>query len=180
MYDAHMPVPDDRRTFLGRVTLFLGGLVALVMAGPVARYLFFPVRGRIVDEGNEAVSVADDQQVVAGAPPLRVEIVATSQKDAWSKLTSVRLGAAWLLRGKDGEVRAFSTTCPHLGCAVDYDEKKNQFRCPCHTSAFALDGTRSGGPAKRGLDPLETVVEDGRVKVRFARFKADTAAREKA
>jgi Rieske Fe-S protein len=180
MYDAPMPEPDDRRSFLKRVTLFLGAVVTAVVAVPAVRYLLYPVRRRIVEEGNEAVSVASDPQIRAGAPPVRVEIVVGSQKDAWAKRSDVRLGAAWLVRGNDGQLHAFSTTCPHLGCAVDYDEKRNLFRCPCHTSAFELDGSRAGGPAKRGLDPLETVVEDGTIKVRFLRFKADTATREKA
>ena len=40
--------------------------------------------------------------------------------------------------------------------------------------------TREAGPAKRGMDPLEVSVEEGRVKVRFERFRLDVAGREKA
>ena len=40
-------------------------------------------------------------------------------------------------------------------------------------------GERIEGPAKRGMDPLETQVdEQGRVSVRFRRFKQDSASRE--
>jgi Rieske Fe-S protein len=79
-----------------------------------------------------------------------------------------------------GTVRAFTTTCPHLGCSVDFDEHAGSFRCPCHTSAFALSGDRMSGPAKRGLDPLDIEVHEGRVSVRFRRYKLDVGEREDA
>ena len=78
----------------------------------------------------------------------------------------------------DGSLTAFTTTCPHLGCAVDLGPDGNEFKCPCHTSAFGLDGEKKGGPAKRGLDPLPVDEKDGRVLVTFKRFKADIADRE--
>jgi Rieske Fe-S protein len=114
-----------------------------------------------------------------GKKPLRVEIVVPEQRDAWAKLTDVRLGAAWLVRDAKDEIRAFSATCPHLGCAVDFDPDKGQFRCPCHTSAFDTEGNRLAGPAKRGMDPLDTHVDEkGRVLVRFQRYRQDSQGRE--
>src|SRR3972149_2677223 len=38
--------------------------------------------------------------------------------------------------------------------------------CPCHASAFASDGSRLGGPARRGLDPLPHRIESGRLLIR--------------
>jgi Rieske Fe-S protein len=86
-----------------------------------------------------------------------------------------------VFRDDAGTVRAFTTTCPHLGCAVDYDAAADKFRCPCHKSQFDRDGMRVSGPAKRGLDPLPTTVDDeGNVRVRFLRFKPDVPDREEA
>jgi Rieske Fe-S protein len=117
--------------------------------------------------------------------PLRVEITVAQQRDAWSKVENVRLGAAWLVRRPNRaggtEIRAFTTTCPHLGCPVDFDPNADAFRCPCHTSSFDKDGNRVSGPAKRGMDPLETQIgADGRVSIRFRRFKPDVPEREEA
>jgi menaquinol-cytochrome c reductase iron-sulfur subunit len=118
--------------------------------------------------------------VISTRSGLDVTVCAAAQRDAWARVENVRLGAAWLVRTPSG-IRAFTTTCPHLGCSVDFDEHANEFRCPCHTSSFAVSGDRISGPAKRGLDPLETQVdEDGRVSVRFRRFKPDVPEREDA
>ena len=166
-----------RRTFLKAINVAIGGVITAVFAVPGLRALVFPARRRTVEGPDGFLSVASASAV--GAKPLRVEVIAGSQRDAWARTENVRLGAAWLVR--DGErIRAFTATCPHLGCPVDFDTSSGHFRCPCHTSAFAAaTGERIEGPAKRGLDPLETHVdEEGRVSIRFRRFKQDTAARE--
>ena len=169
-----------RRSFLKTATVFIGGVIGAVMAYPIVRYLAFPVRRKIVVGTDTPVPVADESSVIAGAPPLRVQIITPEQRDAWGKQQNVPLGAAWLSRGPDGQIRAFSATCPHLGCAVDFDPGAGQFKCPCHTSAFSAEGQQISGPAKRGMDPLETSVVDGRVLVRFTKYKLDTSKREKA
>jgi Rieske Fe-S protein len=175
-----MSTPTPRRGFLKTATVLIGGAIGAVLAVPIVRYVLFPVRRRIVLGAESPVPVADEAAVKPGAPPLRVQIRAPEQRDAWSKVTDVPLGAAWLSRGEDGKVRALSATCPHLGCAVDFDPQAGHFRCPCHTSAFGPDGKRLSGPAKRGMDELDAHVEDGKVLVRFERFKQDIPDKEKA
>jgi menaquinol-cytochrome c reductase iron-sulfur subunit len=169
----------DRRGFLKVLNVAIGGLVGAVMAVPFVRYFFFPLRRRTVSGPSDPVRVASIKDVTR--VPLRCEIVVPEQRDAWSKVENVRLGAAWVYRDDAGAVRAFTTTCPHLGCAVDYDKDADKFRCPCHSSQFDRDGMRISGPAKRGLDALATTVdEDGTVRVRFLRFKPDVPDREEA
>ena len=171
---------ESRRGLLKTITTLLGAAVGAVLAWPVIRYVIYPVGRRTVQGGADPVPVADEKAIEPGKPPVRVEVVVPEQRDGWARQTDVRLGAAWLLRSSDGTLRAFTTTCPHLGCAVDWDDANKVFRCPCHTSAFGLDGARLAGPAKRGLDPLEVSVESGRVRVKFEKFIADTAERKKA
>ncbi len=175
-----MSTASPRRGFLKTATVLIGGAIGAVLAVPIFRYVLFPVSRRVVIGGDAPVPVADAAAVKAGAPPLRVAIRAPEQRDAWARITDVPLGAAWLSRGEDGKVRALSATCPHLGCAVDFDEKAQTFRCPCHTSSFSPDGKRISGPAKRDMDPLEAEDAGGKVMVRFARFKLDVSGREKA
>jgi menaquinol-cytochrome c reductase iron-sulfur subunit len=165
-----------RRGFLKLVTVALGGIVGAVLAFPAIRFVIFPTKRKIVDGPDAMVPVALAEAVTD--KPLRVEITISQQRDAWAKADNVKLGAAWLVKA-GGEIRAFTNTCPHLGCSVDYDPKADAFRCPCHTSAFDKTGARVSGPAKRGMDPLETRVDaDGRVAVRFRRFKLDVPERE--
>ncbi len=59
----------------------------------------------------------------------------------------------WWLMTEEG-VLALSQACPHLGCALEWDDAAGLFVCPCHASQFAPDGTCLTGPAPRGMDRL--------------------------
>src|SRR5688500_14781531 len=102
----------SRRSFLKAVNLAIGGVIAAVLAVPAVRFFLFPARRKIVEGPTDFLPVAASQSVTAR--PLRVEIVAPAQRDAWSRVENVRLGAAWLVRDGGGGIRAFTTTCPHL------------------------------------------------------------------
>ena len=65
-----------------------------------------------------------------------------------------------------GDPKAFSTTCPHLGCDVEWNDSENSWDCPCHGSRFNKDGSLLKGPARRGLDPIETEIKDGEIKLK--------------
>jgi Rieske Fe-S protein len=51
---------------------------------------------------------------------------------------------------------ALSTICTHAGCEVRV--LLNSFECPCHGSAYAVDGAVEEGPASRPLQRF--IVED--------------------
>lgn len=110
--------------------------------------------------------------------PKRVPVI-SEVTDAWTKYARENLGAVWLLRNRD-EVRAFSVTCPHLGCGIEKSEAG--FGCPCHTSNFDPAGKRVSGPSPRDMDTLETrVVGDGAeraIEVRFQKFRQGIPERE--
>ncbi|RMH42796.1 MAG: ubiquinol-cytochrome c reductase iron-sulfur subunit [Deltaproteobacteria bacterium] len=175
---AHETTGTSRRGFLKAATVAIGGAIGAVFAIPVIRYVLYPLGRRIVTSASDPVDVGPADQVKPGGPPVRVSIVAPSVRDGWTVRRDVALGAAWLVRDADGTLRALSTVCPHLGCAVDYDADAGRFACPCHASSFARDGGRLGGPAKRGLDPLPVEEADGRVRVAFRRYRSDTPDRE--
>lgn len=54
----------------------------------------------------------------------------------------------------DGQVRAFSGVCPHLGCVVHWEASTRTFRCPCHGAVFNANGEPVAGPVN---SPLESV-----------------------
>jgi menaquinol-cytochrome c reductase iron-sulfur subunit len=62
-------------------------------------------------------------------------------------------------------VIAFAPQCTHLGCAYHWDEKANNFLCPCHTSTFSIDGKVLTGPAPRPLDRLVTKIDQGKILI---------------
>ena len=52
----------------------------------------------------------------------------------------------------DGTPVAFSSVCPHLGCAVLWKKESGRLECPCHNGAFdARSGRVLAGPPPRPL-----------------------------
>ncbi len=155
-----------KRRELIKLGLGAAGMAAGVAVPPVLG-LLGPVGSTTVREGEDFLDVAALEELEPGVP-FRV-LLRADRHDAWTVLRNVELGAAYLIREGDG-VTAFSTVCPHLGCVVDHDEERKVFVCPCHDSAFSLEGRPLGGPARTGLRPLEARVDAGRVLVRFRRY----------
>jgi menaquinol-cytochrome c reductase iron-sulfur subunit len=168
----------SRRRFLARVTLGIGGAIGAVLAYPLARYAWFPVGRKTVTSAAEPIDVLAVDALKPGAPPVRVTLTAASLRDGWNTASDVALGAAYVRKTEAGDIEALSSTCPHLGCAIELDRDEKLYKCPCHRSAFSLDGDRLSGPSKRGLDPLPVSVADGRVRVTFVRYRADVPERE--
>jgi len=71
--------------------------------------------------------------------------------------------AVYLRRVSETGFSALSMECMHLGCSVRVQGGK--FRCPCHGSAYDLDGNVLNGPAKESLVRLRVVVEGDEVVV---------------
>jgi Rieske Fe-S protein len=154
----------------------LGGLAASFAGVPVLGALLHPMRAKTVteDEGFVSVGYADELGIV----PRKVQ-VRSARNDAWTRFEGVELGSCWVRKREDGRIEALSSVCPHLGCSVDFLAEIGTFNCPCHASAFRLDGSVAEGPAPRGLDPLEAKVEGGKLLVKFERFQSGTGARTK-
>jgi nitrite reductase/ring-hydroxylating ferredoxin subunit len=64
-------------------------------------------------------------------------------------------------RPSGGDPKAFSSVCPHQGCAVAPEGA--DLKCPCHQSTFSLTGAKISGPSPTGLITYQTAVKDGQV-----------------
>ncbi len=116
--------------------------------------------------------------VVAG----RFLYPARSDEVVWQFVTEVdgiRVGEAIRYRGPSGETInitrrsrggdaddfiALSSTCPHLGCQVRWEEQNNRFFCPCHNGVFDPTGRAIAGPpgeAGQFLGRYNLKVDDG-------------------
>jgi menaquinol-cytochrome c reductase iron-sulfur subunit len=90
--------------------------------------------------------------------------------DGWKVLSEK--STAWVVKQADDRVVAFGPQCTHLGCAYHWEDGKNDFLCPCHTSVFSIDGAVISGPAPRPLDRYETKI-DG-TKLMLGRLRQST------
>ena len=103
--------------------------------------------------------------------------------DAWNRFKNVPAGSIWLRKVGDGPILAFNSTCPHLGCSVDFRPAEQDFFCPCHTSAFALDGKKTNDVPPRDMDGLEVSMRTNgaddpggqEIWVRYQKFRGATA-----
>jgi Rieske Fe-S protein len=162
-----------RRGFLGFATIALGSLMGLVLAVPGVAYLASPLR-RKGREGGLA-TLTRLSQLEVGVP--RSFAIIEDRQDAWVKYPKEPVGSVWLIRqpaGSPDPVLALSSECPHLGCAVNLDAGGQGFLCPCHTSAFDLEGRPRNQVPPRPMDRLRVELGPGNdpdVRVKFERFR---------
>src|SRR5579871_471376 len=145
----------DRRGALRTIAAVGGAVGCGALAVPAVRFVVSPALGK-AGAGRWIKTVSADS--LPEGEPKRVALVA-DHRDAWTLEKDVDLGAAWLVRS-GAEVKAWSVTCPHLGCAVDRSATGPGFNCPCHDSSFDPGGRRETGPSPRDMDSLATRVED--------------------
>ena len=145
-----------RRSFSETLIHVFGAIITTVMAGLSGVYLMSPPKKH---NGGGWVEAADSAKLKIGAAE---EVVfERTRVDGWR--VSKEKASAWVVKKSEAEVIAFSSACTHLGCAYRYDDAAKNFICPCHTSAFSIDGQVLSGPAPRALDRYEVKLDKGRV-----------------
>lgn len=124
----------------------VGGLIAAIVY-PVTRYLVPPKSGE-----SAAASVT-----------LPVKPAEVQPNTAQIFKFGNRPGL--LLRTAGGELRAFSATCTHLGCIVQYRADLGQIWCACHNGHFDLNGTNIAGPPPKPLEAFAVNVRGDQIVV---------------
>lgn len=75
-------------------------------------------------------------------------------------------GPGWVVRPSADQFVAFSASCTHAGCSVDFDRGSMQFVCPCHGGTFdAKSGQVLGGPPPSPLPAIPVHVINGEIRV---------------
>jgi menaquinol-cytochrome c reductase iron-sulfur subunit len=157
---------ETRRSFLGALLAMGTATVGAILSIPLARLTLDPLwRTTTQVLWSDAGPAKDFAALTA---PARVQIT-IEQRDGWRKVLSDR--AIYVVKGSDGRPHVLSAVCPHLGCSIGWNEDRRQFVCPCHNGVFSADGRLISGPPPRGMDELDAMVEDGRLKVRYQYFR---------
>lgn len=133
-----------RRSFLSTVLGLLTALVAGAIGLPVFRYIVPPKRN---------ASAAGT--VLAGAEG--------ELQPNFGKIFPIGNKPGILIRTPDGELRAFTAICTHLGCTVQYRSDLEHIWCACHNGHFDLLGRNISGPPPRPLDQYDVGVIGGKV-----------------
>ncbi|SPF49431.1 quinol--cytochrome-c reductase, Rieske (2Fe-2S) iron-sulfur subunit [Candidatus Sulfopaludibacter sp. SbA4] len=147
-----------RRSFYIGAIYGIWGIIAAALGLPAAAYLLLPPKVR---KENEWFEIGDVSKL---APESPVEMTFRRNRvDGW-KIISEK-STAWVVKEANHQVVAFGPQCTHLGCAYHWEESKNEFLCPCHSSVFAVDGKVVSGPAPRPLDRYETKIQGNRLLI---------------
>jgi Rieske Fe-S protein len=104
--------------------------------------------------------------------------VLADRVDAWNRYSGVPIGAVYLRHTAEGRIEALHVVCPHAGCFVDFLPGRGNFLCPCHNSAFTIDGriADTASPSPRDMDSLQVELRNEReIWVKFENFKAGRA-----
>jgi Rieske Fe-S protein len=188
--DSPQGAQPERRSFLTKLSAISVGTIVAVFPFAAGWGVATSPLHRENDDANDDssddgfVRVCPLDSVPTDGTPQSFVVIA-DVVDAWTRAVNQRIGEVYLTRSDvDGKpnVTAFTATCPHLGCAVEFDSAEDRYECPCHASAFAKDGKRIFGPSLRGLDQLAVRIKENggapEVEVRYERFRTGIAERE--
>lgn len=138
---------QGRRRFLNNIWAATGLLAGLELTAALAAYLF---------SGKDARGPRTARQLIEAGP---------ADSFLPGSVTPFRGGRFFLVRLDDGGYIALSLRCTHLGCSINWEEKQKRFVCPCHASAFDMNGSVRNSPAPKPLDYYPVVIENGIVRV---------------
>jgi len=175
MYSSSTDNPGSppRRSFLKKLFAgVLGGIITIVPGLAGLMVLFDPLKRKSA-AGDGEVLVARLSALPADGVPRRFSVI-MDKVDAWNTYQNIPVGGVFLRRSEDGRITALNAACPHAGCSVAFASDKDEFLCPCHDSAFAVDGeiAKAGSPSPRGLDSLDVEVRnENEIWVRFQNFQ---------
>ena len=156
----------SRRSFLQLLPL---GVFAGVFASIGAAAFRF-LRPRLNAPSEQWLDVATLSELT-GPQPIAKKVLA-EHVSGW--VITNEEHNVFVLPAKNNQV--LSPICPHEGCEVAWEQARNRFSCPCHESFFTAEGARISGPAPRGLDPLPTRVQDGKLQVQYRVNAGETHA----
>ena len=128
----------DRREFCNHVLLGSAGIVLMA------------------NQLSATAAVQPGHERVTSYPPMKIEGAEQVMPGSFLYFNYPnREDLAVLVRNQEGEYIAFSRTCAHRGCSIEFDSSRKCLACPCHRGIY---DSRTGyvvfGPPPRPLDQI--------------------------
>jgi len=143
---AHVEDQGGRRRLLNWLLGIWGGGVVGSICYPVVRYLSPP-------DIPEAATLSVGAGSARSLAPNSGRVVPFGSRPAI------------VIRTPAGDVRAFSATCTHLDCTVQYRPDLQRIWCACHNGQYDLNGRNVAGPPPRPLDEYDVNVKDDEIAI---------------
>jgi Rieske Fe-S protein len=135
-----------RRSVLNWLLGLWGGGVLASVFYPVARYLAPP-------------DVPEASTLSMGAGSARTLLPNSGRVVPFGSRPAI------VIRTAAGELRAFSATCTHLDCTVQYRPDMQRIWCACHNGQYDLNGRNVAGPPPRPLEEYDVNVRDDEIAI---------------
>src|SRR5579864_8729280 len=151
----------SRRGFFMKLGILFNGFAAIVLALPVARFLFSSITRSRGNGYLSWVSLGDVSNFPEG------ETRMTTFRNPLVMPTDGKTvdTACWVRRVAADKFQVFAINCAHLGCPVRWFAQSGLFMCPCHGGAYYRDGSRASGPPERGLFEYPYKIENGALTI---------------
>lgn len=145
----------SRRWLLLKAGIALNGVAGLILAYPILRYFFYPVKpGK---DFKSWVSLGSLKAFPVGET--RLAYFKNPNGRGWDGRTENT--ACYVRRIASDDVQVFAVNCAHLNCPVRWFPESQLFMCPCHGGVYYADGSLASGPPPRGLFSYEWKIENG-------------------
>ena len=137
---------QSKRNFLKFI--LSGGLVALAgsILYPIFAYMKPPKQGEVEVSSVKAGKLSE------------------LEKDS-GKIVKFGTKPVVLVRTANDELRAFSATCTHLDCTVQYKKELGLIWCACHNGKYDLNGRNVSGPPPRPLDEYRVIKQGDEILI---------------
>ena len=147
----------SRRGFFMKLGILFNGFAAIVLALPLARFLFSSITRSRGNGYLSWVSLGDVSSFPEGETRMSTFrnplVMPTDGKTVDT--------ACWVRRVAADKFQVFAINCAHLGCPVRWFPQSGLFMCPCHGGAYYRDGSRASGPPERGLFEYPYKIDNG-------------------
>jgi len=138
--------PPSRRRFLD-ILLGSGAVATLgAIAYPIIRFLVPP---QIIEAQTNSVAIGKNAEVANNT----------------GKIFKFGSKPGIIIRTETGDLKAFSASCTHLDCIVQYDPAQKQIVCACHNGHYDLTGKNVSGPPPRPLEEFTVNVKGDDITV---------------
>jgi Rieske Fe-S protein len=156
--------PEDprvlsRRWFLFTASLGLNGLVGVVLAVPIVRYLLAPWRKDASYKSWVSLGAADSFPT----GETRLAFYKNPYARSWDGASDNVV--CYVRRTGARDFQVFAINCAHLGCPVRWFPQSQLFMCPCHGGVYYADGSRASGPPERGLFTYQWQLVSGELRI---------------
>jgi nitrite reductase/ring-hydroxylating ferredoxin subunit len=149
----------SRRWLLLKAGIALNGLVGLVLAVPVFRYLLAPWKKDSSYDSWVSLGATDEFPV----GETRLAFYKNPSSNPWDGQTDNV--ACYVRRESSDQFRVFAINCAHLGCPVRWFPPSQLFMCPCHGGVYYANGSRASGPPERGLFRYNWKIASGHLQI---------------